>query len=107
MSNLIHVLLPFAAVLRPGVVQVTELDGKLTKYFVSSGSITVNDDSSVQVLAEEAHNVDDIDVSEARQLLSKYQSEYSSAGDETVSAMIKYRTIPASLIFSLHLSPLG
>lgn len=73
--------------LRPGVVQVTEVDGKLTKYFVSSGSVTVNDDSSVQVLAEEAHPVEDIDVSEARQLLSKYQSEFSSAGDENVSSI--------------------
>lgn len=39
----------FLAVLRPGVVSVTENDGKLNKIFVSSGTVTVNDDSSVQV----------------------------------------------------------
>ncbi|EDW82735.1 ATP synthase subunit delta, mitochondrial [Drosophila tropicalis] len=77
---------PTLAVLKPGVVQVVENDGKLTKYFVSSGSVTVNEDSSVQVLAEEAHNVADIDVNEARQLLSKYQSQLSSAGDDKAKA---------------------
>ncbi|TDG40723.1 hypothetical protein AWZ03_012857 [Drosophila navojoa] len=77
---------PTLAVLKPGVVQVTDNDGKVTKYFVSSGSVTVNEDSSVQVLAEEAHNIEDIDVSEARQLLSKYQSELSSAGSDKAKA---------------------
>ncbi|EDW07973.1 ATP synthase subunit delta, mitochondrial [Drosophila mojavensis] len=77
---------PTLAVLKPGVVQVTDNEGKVTKYFVSSGSVTVNEDSSVQVLAEEAHNIEDIDVSEARQLLSKYQSELSSAGNDKAKA---------------------
>ncbi|XP_017055792.1 ATP synthase subunit delta, mitochondrial [Drosophila ficusphila] len=77
---------PTLAVLKPGVVQVVENDGKLLKFFVSSGSVTVNDDSSVQVLAEEAHNVEDIDVNEARQLLAKYQSQLSSAGDDKAKA---------------------
>ncbi|XP_016980044.1 ATP synthase subunit delta, mitochondrial [Drosophila rhopaloa] len=77
---------PTLAVLKPGVVQVVENDGKLIKFFVSSGSVTVNDDSSVQVLAEEAHNVEDIDVGEARQLLAKYQSQLSSAGDDKAKA---------------------
>ncbi|XP_017851458.1 ATP synthase subunit delta, mitochondrial [Drosophila busckii] len=77
---------PTLAVLKPGVVMVTDNDGKLTKYFVSSGSVTVNEDSSVQVLAEEAHNVEDIDVSEARQLLSKYQSQMSSASTDKAKA---------------------
>ncbi|KOB76280.1 H+ transporting ATP synthase delta subunit [Operophtera brumata] len=39
---------PTLAVLRPGIVTVTENDGKLNKIFVSSGTVTVNDDSSVQ-----------------------------------------------------------
>lgn len=73
------------AVLKPGVVQVIENDGKASKYFVSGGTITVNEDSSVQVLAEEAHNVSDIDTGEARQLLSKYQSALSSASTDVVS----------------------
>lgn len=38
-----------SAVLKPGVVTVYENDGKVKKIFVSSGTITINDDSSVQV----------------------------------------------------------
>jgi F-type H+-transporting ATPase subunit delta len=38
----------------------------LQKFFVSSGSVTINEDSSVQILAEEAHKVEDLDVSAAR-----------------------------------------
>ncbi|XP_001977262.2 ATP synthase subunit delta, mitochondrial [Drosophila erecta] len=77
---------PTLAVLKPGVVQVVENDGKTLKFFVSSGSVTVNEDSSVQVLAEEAHNIEDIDANEARQLLAKYQSQLSSAGDDKAKA---------------------
>merc|ERR1712179_832758 len=43
------------AVLKPGVLTVYEDEGAVKKFFVSSGSITINDDSSVQILAEEAH----------------------------------------------------
>lgn len=43
---------PTLAVLKPGVVTVYEADGKVQKVFVSSGTITVNDDSSVQVMNE-------------------------------------------------------
>jgi len=77
---------PTLAVLKPGVVQVIENDGKTAKFFVSSGSISVNEDSSVQVLAEEAHRIEDIDISEARQLLSKYQSAMSSATTDLARA---------------------
>merc|ERR1712080_135160 len=54
------------AVLKPGVVTVYEEDGAAKKFFVSSGSITINDDSSVQILAEEAHLCEDIDIGLAR-----------------------------------------
>jgi F-type H+-transporting ATPase subunit delta len=54
---------PALAVLKPGVVTVFEGDGKSKKFFVSSGSITINDDSSVQILAEEAVNLEDLDSS--------------------------------------------
>ena len=39
---------PSLAVLKPGVVTVFEEDGGQKKFFVSSGSITINDDSSVR-----------------------------------------------------------
>jgi len=37
---------PTLAVLKPGVLSVLENDNSIKKFFVSSGSITVNDDSS-------------------------------------------------------------
>lgn len=41
---------PTLAVLKPGVVTVYEDSGKVNKIFVSSGTVTINDDSSVQVI---------------------------------------------------------
>lgn len=75
---------PTLAVLKPGVVTVYENDGTTKKVFVSSGTITVNEDSSVQVIAEEAHNVEDLDLSAARELLALSQSQLSSASDDKV-----------------------
>jgi len=49
---------PALAVLKPGVVTVYEDGGEVKKFFVSSGSVTVNEDASVQILAEEAHSLD-------------------------------------------------
>lgn len=40
---------PTLAVLKPGVVTVFENDGAVKKIFVSSGTVSINDDSSVQV----------------------------------------------------------
>ncbi|XP_034826774.1 ATP synthase subunit delta, mitochondrial [Maniola hyperantus] len=77
---------PTLAVLKPGVVIVTENDGKQSKIFVSSGTITVNDDSSVQVLAEEAHPVESLDRAAAQEALSKAQSEFNSAANEQAKA---------------------
>lgn len=69
--------MPSLAVLRPGVVTVYE-QNKKSKYFgrenvvsevvpclmsrsVSSGTVTVLDDASVQIVAEEAAAVEDLD----------------------------------------------
>lgn len=41
--------MPTLAVLKPGVVTVYEEDGSTKKVFVSSGTVTINEDSSVQV----------------------------------------------------------
>jgi F-type H+-transporting ATPase subunit delta len=51
---------PSLAVLRPGVVTVFENEGAVKKFFVSSGSVTINEDASVQILAEEAHPLEDL-----------------------------------------------
>ncbi|CAM2109209.1 unnamed protein product [Caretta caretta] len=56
---------PTLQVLKPGVVTVFAEDGTVTKYFVSSGSITVNADSSVQLLAEEVAALDMLDLTTA------------------------------------------
>ncbi|XP_031625237.1 ATP synthase subunit delta, mitochondrial [Contarinia nasturtii] len=77
---------PTLAVLKPGVVTVYENDGAQKKVFVSSGTITVNVDSSVQVLAEEAHPLEDLDARAAQEALSAAQSELSSAKDDKARA---------------------
>ncbi|XP_044267586.1 ATP synthase subunit delta, mitochondrial [Tribolium madens] len=77
---------PTLAVLKPGVVTVFENDGNVKKIFVSSGTVTINEDSSVQVLAEEAAPVERIDAAAARDILSKAQGELSSATTEQARA---------------------
>jgi F-type H+-transporting ATPase subunit delta len=77
---------PSLAVLKPGVVTVIEKDGAAKKYFVSSGSISINDDSSVQVLAEEATEVNNLDAQACREILSKAQQQLSSASTEEAKA---------------------
>ncbi|XP_073981978.1 ATP synthase, delta subunit [Rhodnius prolixus] len=77
---------PTLAVLKPGVVTVFENDGNSKKIFVSSGTITINDDSSVQVLAEEAHPVEDLDGAAAREQLSKAQGDLSRASTDVEKA---------------------
>ncbi|TRY63660.1 hypothetical protein TCAL_02043 [Tigriopus californicus] len=77
---------PSLAVLKPGVVTVYEQEGAPKKFFVSSGSVTINEDNSVQILAEEAHPLDCLDASEAQQALSQAQSQMNSAADEVAKA---------------------
>lgn len=72
---------PTLAVLKPGVVSVYEESGT-KKFFVSSGTVTVNDDSSVQVLAEEACPIDDLDIQAAREGFQKAQHDVGAAKDE-------------------------
>lgn len=70
---------PTLAVLKPGIVTVYEEDGNTKKVFVSSGTVTINEDNSVQILAEEAHPVENLDGSAARDILSKAQQQLTSA----------------------------
>merc|ERR1712121_149224 len=77
---------PTLGVLKPGVINVIEEDGSTKKYFVSSGSVTINDDSSVQILAEEAHPVDRLDGAAIKEGLAKAQADLSSASSETAKA---------------------
>merc|ERR1711976_599527 len=77
---------PSLAVMAPGVVTVHENDGALKKIFVSSGSITINADSSVQILAEEACTLDKLDPAAIREGLSKAQQAFNSASGEQAKA---------------------
>ena len=73
---------PVLGVIKPGVVTVYENEGAAKQFFVSSGTITVNDDSSVQVLAEEAVPVEWLDASAARQVLADAQAQQSKASSD-------------------------
>uniref|UniRef100_UPI00398ED9CF ATP synthase subunit delta, mitochondrial n=1 Tax=Pristiophorus japonicus TaxID=55135 RepID=UPI00398ED9CF len=77
---------PTLQVLKPGVVTVFDEEGAQTKYFVSSGSVTVNADSSVQLLAEEAAAMDDLDIAAAKANLDKATAELSSTSNEVERA---------------------
>ncbi|XP_049643917.1 ATP synthase subunit delta, mitochondrial [Suncus etruscus] len=82
---------PTLQVLRPGLVVVHAEDGTATKYFVSSGTITVNADSSVQLLAEEAVTLDMLDLGTAKANLEKAHAELSGATDEAAKAEVQIR----------------
>lgn len=53
---------------------------------MSSGSVTVNSDSSMQVLAEEAVTIDQLDPQAVRDGLAKAQSEFNSASGDVAKA---------------------
>ncbi|VDP79185.1 unnamed protein product [Echinostoma caproni] len=77
---------PTIGCLKPGIVTVTEEDGSVKNYFVSSGIVTVNSDSTVQVLAEEAATLDQLDSQAIREGLTRAQSELVSAQSEAAKA---------------------
>ena len=77
---------PSLAVLKPGVVTVYEEDGSAKKFFVSSGSVTINEDSSVQILAEEAHAVENLDLAAAKEVVAQAHADFSAAADEVAKA---------------------
>ncbi|TNM87409.1 hypothetical protein fugu_005630 [Takifugu bimaculatus] len=79
---------PTLQVLRPGVVTVFSDDGSAVKYF-RSGSVTVNADSSVQLLAEEAVSLDQLDVAAAKANLEKAQSALAGTSDEAARAEVQ------------------
>ncbi|CAD6196956.1 unnamed protein product [Caenorhabditis auriculariae] len=74
----------------PGVVQVTTNEGTVQRVFVSSGTLSVNIDGSVQVLAEELLKVEDIDEAAARAELDAAQRA-SSEGSEVARAEAQIR----------------
>ncbi|XP_014668971.1 PREDICTED: ATP synthase subunit delta, mitochondrial-like [Priapulus caudatus] len=80
---------PLLAVLKPGIVTVIEDADKSKKFFVSSGSVTINADSSVQVLAEEAVPLDQLDAAAIREGLSKAQQSIGAATNDQERAKVQ------------------
>ena len=78
--------MPVIAALKPGLVSVYEEEGDVKKYFVSSGVVTVNEDSSVQILAEEAAPLSHLDRGEAQKGLEMCQQELNRASGEEEKA---------------------
>ncbi|XP_068727371.1 ATP synthase subunit delta, mitochondrial-like [Montipora capricornis] len=72
---------PTLATLRPGLLTVHD-DSGAAKYFASSGTVTINADSTVQILAEEAHPLDRFDPQAVSQQLDQAQQNLSSASGE-------------------------
>ncbi|KAI6183371.1 ATP synthase subunit delta, mitochondrial [Aphelenchoides bicaudatus] len=89
---------PTIGVLKPGVVDVTDNEGKHLKVFVSSGTFSMNIDGSCQVLAEEILEVSDIDESLARQELDAAQRSSGTGSDvERAEAQIRAEVADALL----------
>lgn len=76
---------PLLAVLKPGVMSVHE-DAGVKKFFVSSGSLTINEDSSVQILAEEACPLEHLDAQLVRDGSSKAAQDLLTANSEASKA---------------------
>jgi len=70
---------PVLTCLAPGVVSVYETADTAKNYFVSSGTISVNSDSTVHIIAEEAVPVEDLDISAARAGLDAANAKLGSA----------------------------
>lgn len=66
---------PLLAVIKPGVVTVYEEDGNAKKIFVAAGTVTMNEDSSLLLLASEAVAVEDLDVGAAQKNLAEASSQ--------------------------------
>lgn len=88
---------PLLAVLRPGIVTVFEENGKTEDFFVSSGSVTVNNDATVQVLAEVAVPVSELDSSACANALKEANSKLAAAknDEERAEAQIFVETSEA------------
>uniref|UniRef100_A0A0N4ZPU4 F-ATPase delta subunit n=1 Tax=Parastrongyloides trichosuri TaxID=131310 RepID=A0A0N4ZPU4_PARTI len=73
---------PTLGVIKPGVVKVTDNEGKVTELFVSSGTLSMNIDGSCQVLGEQVTPISDIDESAARKILEDAQRRSSEGSDK-------------------------
>merc|ERR1712166_693309 len=74
---------PVLTCLKPGVISVyADAAGTPEDYFVSSGTVTVNEDSSVQIIAEEAVPVGDLDKAAAKAGLDAFTAKFTTGSEE-------------------------
>merc|ERR1712038_834553 len=83
----------------PGWATVMEQGGKVNKYFISSGSFTVNENGTVTVAGEEIVPESEIDLDLARKELAAAQTSLSQAKGEAekAEAQITIDTLEALL----------
>merc|ERR1711937_1091844 len=88
---------PSLGVLAPGWATVYE-ENDTKKFFVSSGSYTINNDGSVTIAAEEAVPESDICLDKARAALTAAQSAAASGSEESkLEAQVAVETLEAML----------
>merc|ERR1711988_1387561 len=89
---------PTLGVLAAGWATVYEASGEAKRFFVSSGSYSINDDGSVQIAAEETIAEADIDMDAAKKELAAAQAKTSSGTEvEKAEAQIAVETLEAML----------
>merc|ERR1712187_877643 len=89
---------PTLGVLAAGWATVYESSGSAKRFFVSSGSYSINDDGSVQIAAEEAIAEADIDMEAVKKQLAAAQSKASSGSElEKAEAQIAVEALEAML----------
>merc|ERR1711980_44449 len=89
---------PTLGVLQAGWATVYEASGEAKRFFVSSGSYSINDDGSVQIAAEEAIAEADIDLDAAKKELAAAQAKTSSGTEvEKAEAQIAVECLEAML----------
>ncbi|XP_065185149.1 ATP synthase subunit delta, mitochondrial-like [Sycon ciliatum] len=77
---------PTLGSLVPSILSVFDKDGRESKYFVSSGGLTVNFDSSVQILAEEAVPLDQLDAQAIKTGAEAARAQLNSARSDREQA---------------------
>jgi len=73
---------PTVAQLKPGVLSVHKDDKDIVKYFVSSGFAFVHADSSAEVCAVEAVELDHLDPQAVKEQLADYNNKLINAKDD-------------------------
>ncbi|KAJ3027467.1 UNVERIFIED_CONTAM: delta subunit of the central stalk of mitochondrial F1F0 ATP synthase, atp16 [Siphonaria sp. JEL0065] len=83
-----------------GVVEIIAADNKTRKYFVSGGFAIINPDSSLNINAVEAVEVDQLDVEAARRGSEEASRKLNGAGSEAdkVAARVEHELYEAILL---------